>query len=92
MSIIEEGILLVNFGNNTNGSQAVYYPDSDSEISGARYHFKKSKGIGAGGIVAIVLASVAVLAALIGTIYYLRKSPKNTNNNETTEFAIKNYN
>jgi hypothetical protein len=92
MSIIEEGILLVNFGNNTNGSQAIYYPDSDSEVSGARYHFKKSKGIGAGGIVAIVLASVAVLAALIGTIYYLRKSPKNKNNNETTEFAIKNFN
>ena len=87
MSIIEEGILLVNFGNITNGSQAVYNPDTDSEIT--RYHFKKSRGIGAGEIVAIILACIVAVAGLIGVIYCLRKSPVKTHNFDSSELGLK---
>ena len=87
MSIIEEGILLVNFGNITIGSQAVYNPETDSEI--ARYHFKKSKGIGAGEIVAIILACIVAVAGLIGVIYCLRKNPVKTHNFDSSEHGLK---
>ena len=87
MSIIEEGILLVNLGNITNGSQAVYNPDTDSEIT--RYHFKKSRGIGAGEIVAIILACIVAVAGLIGVIYCLRKSPVKTHNFDSSQHGLK---
>ena len=83
MSIVDNDILLVNI-NNSDGEEdgAVLDPDTAGDIPNYRYS-KKSGGIGAGAIVGIVLACVAVLVAVITAILCLKKNPNNVSNNDT---------
>ena len=90
MSIVDNDILLVNI-NNSDGDEggAVLDPDTAGDIPNYRYS-KKSGGIGAGAIVGIVLACVAVLVAVITAILCLKKNPNNVSNNDTSIINFKN--
>ena len=90
MSIVDNDILLVNI-NNSDGKEdgAVLDPDTAGDVPNYRYS-KKSGGIGAGAIVGIVLACVAVLVAVITAILCLKKNPNNVSNNDTSIINFKN--
>ena len=90
MSIVDNDILLVNI-NNSDGDEdgAVLDPDTADDAPNYRYS-KKSGGIGAGAIVGIVLACVAVLVAVITAILCLKKNPNNVSNNDTSIINFKN--
>ena len=77
MSVIEDEILIIKFGEGEN-TTILYYTDTDETKT--RYSLKffnsKSGGIGAGGIVAIILACLAAIAALIAANYCMKKESK----------------
>jgi hypothetical protein len=77
MSVIEDEILIIKFGEGEN-TTILYYIDTDETKT--RYSLKffnsKSGGIGAGGIVAIILACLAAIAALIAAYYCMKKESK----------------
>ena len=83
VSIITDGILLVNIAN-------VIYKDENARVNyqksqdGFQYISKKSKsgGISSGVLVGIILASVVVLASVIGAIIYSKKRRKKKLNKE----------
>ena len=70
-SNINNDILLVNIDkdNSTNTPE-----ETDTAKNGLRYYYKNSQGLGAGGIVAIVLASVAAIGILAALVALLSKS------------------
>ena len=70
-SNINNDILLVNIDkdNSTNIPE-----ETDTAKNGFRYNYKNSQGLGAGGIVAIVLASVAAIGILAALVALLSKS------------------
>ena len=70
-SNINNDILLVNIDkdNSTNTPE-----ENDTAKNGFRYNYKNSQGLGAGGIVAIVLASVAAIGILAALVALLSKS------------------
>ena len=70
-SNINNDILLVNIDkdNSTNTPE-----ETDTGKNGFRYNYKNSQGLGAGGIVAIVLASVAAIGILAALVALLSKS------------------
>lgn len=70
-SNINNDILLVNINkdNSTNTPE-----ETDTAKNGFRYNYKNSQGLGAGGIVAIVLASVAAIGILAALVALLSKS------------------
>ena len=70
-SNINNDILLVNIDkdNSTNTPE-----ETDTAKNGFRYNYKNSQGLGAGGIVAIVLASVAAIGILAALVALLSKS------------------
>ena len=70
-SNINNDILLVNIDkdNSTNTPE-----ETDTAKNGFRYNYKNSQGLGAGGIVAIVLASVAAIGILVALVALLSKS------------------
>ena len=87
-SIIGNDVLLVNFD-----AYNEEEPSSESEsdkVFNRRFINKSSNGLNAGGIVAIVLASIAALAALIGVFFCLRKGslPKNNINEAITNKSL----
>ena len=95
VSIIEDGILIINFDNNMNENKKglVFYPESDNGNQTLFYNSKKSKGIGAGAIVAIILAILVVLASvIIITIFSVRKNHQKDLENQSAIKIMNNKN
>ena len=95
VSIIEDGILIINFDNimNENKKGLVFYPESDNGNQTLPHNPKKSKGIGAGAIVAIILAILVALASvIIITIFSVRKNHQKDLGNQSAIKIMKNKN
>ena len=77
MSVIEDEILIIKFREGEN-TTILYYTDTDETKTrySLRFFNSKSGGIGAGGIVAIILACLAAIAALIAAYYCMKKESK----------------
>ena len=76
MSFIDNrDILLVNFQNST---QSIINA-TETKVSNGIFFMRNSGGINGGIIAALIIVSVAVLAALIATIYCIKKKKKNAN-------------
>ena len=92
ISIIDKEILLVNIEDieNYEDDDAIFEPYKEDDVQSIRYFSKRSKGIGAGAIVGIVLACVVALASVIAAILCLRKSPNNVPDNNSDLVNIKN--
>ena len=91
ISIIDKEILLVNINDIENYEEdAILDPYKGDDIQSIRYFSKRSKGIGAGAIVGIVLACFVALASVIAAILCLRKSPNNVPDNNSDSVNIKN--
>ena len=65
LSIIDSEILLINFDNNENNVVL-----NETEKLNFRNYRKKSKGLSTGAIVSIILASIVVVASVIGFAYF----------------------
>ena len=65
LSIIDSEILLINFDNNENNVVL-----NGTEKLNFRNYRKKSKGLSTGAIVSIILASIVVVASVIGFAYF----------------------
>ena len=73
ISIVEDGILLINFENTNQENGSIFRPESEPQIKNVRYHYNKSMEFGAGAIISIALASTVALATIIGLVIYCRK-------------------
>ena len=85
MSVIEDEILIIHFDENDNNT-ILYFSDENKNTYSRRFILSKSGNIGAGGIVAIILACVAAITALILTYFYFKK--ENKGNSEGTESTV----
>ena len=86
MSIIDDkDILLANI----NDDGTVLDPYTEDYVQNVKYHSKKSWGIGAWANVDIVLAWFSALAAVITSILWLKKSPKDEINNKSDVLILK---
>ena len=95
VSIIEDGILIINFDNimNENQKGLVFYPEPDNGNQILFNNSKKSKGIGAGAIVAIILAILVALASvIIITIFSVRKNHQKDLENQSAIKIMNNKN
>ena len=92
ISINDKEILLVNIKDieNYEDDGATLEPYKEDDVQSIRYFSKRSKGIGPGAIVGIVLACVVALASVIAAILCLRKSPNHAPNNNSDLENIKN--
>ena len=92
ISINDKEILLVNIKDieNYEDDGATLEPYKEDDVQSIRYFSKRSKGIGAGAFVGIILAGVVALASVIAAILCLRKSPKNKPDNNSDIINIKN--
>ena len=88
MSVIEDEILIIKFGENEN-STILYYSDTAKPKYAIRFFSNKSGNIGAGGIIAIILACFAAVAALIIAFKCLRKEGKHEQIQESTIAQLK---
>jgi hypothetical protein len=89
MSVIEDEILMIYFDENEN-STILYYSGENKNINTKLFIQNNKNGkIGAGGIVAIILACIAVIIALI-IVYFYCKREKVKINNESTILRLKN--
>ena len=90
ISIIGDGLLILNFdfNNYTDSSVTTEEKEEETKISNIIFNNKKSKGLSAGSIIALVLTSIAVLAALIAILLYFRKRVKR---NAGTDSVMKFY-
>ena len=75
MSVIEDEILIIKFGENEN-STILYYSDETENRYSIKFFNNKSGGIGAGGIIAIILACLAAVAAFIAVYCCMKKESK----------------
>ena len=75
ISVIEDEILIIKFDENEN-STILYYSDETKSKYSVRFFNNKVGNIGAGGIIAIILACLAVVAAVIISFKCLRKENK----------------
>jgi len=75
MSVIEDEILMIHFDENEN-STILYYSGENKNINAGLFIQKKNGKIGTGGIVAIILSCIAVMAALIIVYFYCKKENK----------------
>ena len=88
-SIIDNDILIINFDTYNNETyNSILTPENEDNIL---YYSNKSKGIGAGQIIAIVLVIVVVLIAIIIVIFCRRKRPDLPKNTSSTFTELKNY-
>ena len=88
-SIIDNDILIINFDTYNNETyNSILTPENGDNIL---YYSNKSKGIGAGQIIAIVLVIVVVLIAIIIVIFCQRKRPDLPKNTSSTATELKNY-
>ena len=89
MSVIEDEILIIRFDENENNT-ILYYSDENINIYTRRFIHSKSGKIGAGGIVAIIFACIAAIAALIIIHYCLKKEGKEMlEKRDSTIFKLK---
>ena len=72
MSVIKDEILVIHFDENDNSS-LLYYSNENKNLYARRYIHNKNGKIGAGGIVAIILACSAAIAAVIISHFYCKK-------------------
>ena len=72
MSVIEDETLIIRFGENEN-NKILYYSDENTKKYSIKFFNNKSGNIGAGGIIAIILACLFAVAALIFSYNCLRK-------------------
>ena len=91
LSVIDDGLLLINFDIYKNENNSILDTENDKEISNFRFNYNKSKGLNGGTIVAIILPCIVVLAAVIGIIYYLKKAQKRTDHTESSADIINNF-
>ena len=91
LSVIDDGLLLINFDTYKSENNSILDTENDKEISNFRFNYNKSKGLNGGTIVAIILPCIVVLAAVIGIIYYLKKAPKRTDHTESSADIINNF-
>jgi hypothetical protein len=83
MSVIDDEILIIRFDENANNT-ILYNTDENKYIYNRRFIHSKSGKLGAGGIVAIILACVAVVAALTLTYFCIKKEDKGMKENKTS--------
>ena len=88
MSVIEDEILMIYFDENEN-STILYYSGENKNINTKLFIQNKNGKIGAGGIVAIILPCIAVMAALI-IVYFYCKKEKVEKNDVSTILRLKN--
>ena len=88
MSVIEDEILIIKFGENEN-STIWYYSDTAKPKYGIRFFSNKNGSIGVGGIIAIILSCLAVVATLIITFKCLKKEGKKEQIQESTIIQLK---
>ena len=72
MSVIEAEILIIKFGEKEN-STVLYYPDENKNKYSIRFFSNKNGSIGVRGIMAIILACLATIAALILSFRCLKR-------------------
>ena len=87
MSVIDDEVLIIRFDENAN-STIINYNDENKNTYIRRFIHNKGGKLGAGGIVAIILASVAVVAALALTYFCFKKGDKGMQ--ETTTSTVLN--
>ena len=94
ISIIDEGILLVNFDTLTNNENntVLFEQNKTTEVTKKYYHnyYKKSKGLNAGSIIAIILSLVAALVAIIGIFICLQKRANKVEHSESSIVKLQN--
>ena len=88
MSIIGNETLIIRFGANEN-STILYYTDETKNGYSVRFFNNKGGSIGAGGVVAIVLACLAAVAALIISFMCFRKASQLESTQESTTMQLK---
>ena len=81
IAYIDDGLLLVNFMDFA-GNSTIIEPNTEKEIHNSKYYFGKSNELNGATISAIILSIVAILAALIASIYCFRKKAKINDNVE----------
>ena len=80
ISFIDQDILLLNFDSyNATITEEEENIEENIEQNGIYYRKKKNKNLGAGAIVAIIIASVIALGAVLATSYYFYRKYKNNN-------------
>ena len=94
VSVIEDGILVINIDKKIQKG-IVYNPDSEEDKDNDNnekitlFHSKKSKGLSAGAIVAIILSSIVALAAVIVIIMiFVRKRNDKYVNKEASMIGL----
>ena len=88
MSVIEDEILIIKFDENEN-STILYYSDTAKPKYAIRFFSNKSGNIGAGGIIAIILACFATVAALIFTYKCFKRKNEVVQTQESTMMQLK---
>ena len=90
MSVIDDEILIIHFDENENNT-ILYYSDENKNLFTRGFRNSKSGKIGAGGIVAIIFACAAIIAALILTYLCCKKDKAGEiENKESTILNLKN--
>ena len=88
MSVVEKETLIIRFAENEN-SEILYYTNETKNRYSVRFFNNKGGGIGAGGVVAIVLACLAAVAALIISFMCFRKASQLESSQESTIMQLK---
>ena len=89
MSVIEDEILMIKFGENEN-TTILYYADETKTKYSIVFFNNKNRSIGAGGIIAIILACLAAVAALIITFkcFKIKEEPTKIQESTIENFKI----
>jgi len=69
LSVVDDDILLVSFEDNS----IITYDTNTSEYTNHRIFYKKSSGLSAGAIVAIILVPVIALALIISAFFFFKR-------------------
>ena len=86
ISPIYDGLLLINFDMYINQNKTIV--EKETAVINSSYYFGRSKGINAGAIMAIISSIVVAFASIIWAIYYLRKTQKSNNTNESEVIKV----
>ena len=89
VSIIDEGIILINFDMKVHGNESTLYPQTETKVSN-KYHYNKSKGLNAGSVIAIILPLLAAVVAVGSIIVCLGNKSKELNHIEYNQSSIHN--
>ena len=69
LSVVDDDILLVRFEDNS----IITYDTNTSEYTNHRLFYKKSSGLSAGAIVAIILVPIIALALIISAFLFFKR-------------------